>query len=220
MRLKYFLLLVMTIVLGLFTLISVEKSAASTVMGGNDLIARPNVDSATGVVFFDLNGPIQFNGIVTSWNIYALQSGGSIQLLIYQDAGPGQWSYVGGSGLENVSSIGINIFTLSSPISVSAGDYLAFWYPQNTTPSVAFSSVGASVNNHNWNTEPITDLSNFMGVIPDMSNAPLYWLDTWDKNSRTYSINVTGSPVPIPGTVLLLGSGLLGLGGWRRFRKS
>jgi hypothetical protein len=31
---------------------------------------------------------------------------------------------------------------------------------------------------------------------------------------------VEGSPVPVPATLLLLGSGLLGLGGWRRFRKS
>ncbi len=32
----------------------------------------------------------------------------------------------------------------------------------------------------------------------------------------TYNINIT----PLPGTLLLLGSGLLGLAGWRRFRKS
>lgn len=34
------------------------------------------------------------------------------------------------------------------------------------------------------------------------------------------SLTVSNSPVPIPGSVLLLGSGLLGLAGWRRFRKS
>jgi hypothetical protein len=32
--------------------------------------------------------------------------------------------------------------------------------------------------------------------------------------------NFTENPVPLPPTVLLLGSGLLGLAGWRRFRKS
>jgi len=32
--------------------------------------------------------------------------------------------------------------------------------------------------------------------------------------------SVNANPVPIPGSVLLMGSGLLGLVGWRRFRKS
>ncbi|MFA5183768.1 MAG: PEP-CTERM sorting domain-containing protein [Syntrophales bacterium] len=33
-------------------------------------------------------------------------------------------------------------------------------------------------------------------------------------------INLDAAPVPLPSTPLLLGSGLLGLAGWRRFRKS
>jgi hypothetical protein len=41
--------------------------------------------------------------------------------------------------------------------------------------------------------------------------------------STTISFDLTGSvapvPAPIPGAVWLLGSGLLGLGGWRKFRK-
>jgi len=54
-----------------------------------------------------------------------------------------------------------------------------------------------------------------------------YWLYVF--NSGDYfpladglynDIMVTGSPVPLPGSLLLLGSGLLGLAGWRRFRRS
>jgi hypothetical protein len=33
-------------------------------------------------------------------------------------------------------------------------------------------------------------------------------------------VRIDGTTVPLPGSVLLLGSGLLGLAGWRRFRKS
>jgi hypothetical protein len=41
--------------------------------------------------------------------------------------------------------------------------------------------------------------------------------------STTVSFNLTGSvspvPTPVPGAVWLLGSGILGLTGWRKFRK-
>jgi hypothetical protein len=33
-------------------------------------------------------------------------------------------------------------------------------------------------------------------------------------------LTITGSQVPIPGSLLLLGSGILGLGAWRRFKKN
>jgi hypothetical protein len=39
-------------------------------------------------------------------------------------------------------------------------------------------------------------------------------------NSGTVSVDVTiNSSVPLPSTLLLFGPGLLGLAGWRRFRK-
>jgi hypothetical protein len=37
---------------------------------------------------------------------------------------------------------------------------------------------------------------------------------------ESWSMVTVGAPVPLPPTVLLLGSGLLGLVGWRRFRKN
>ena len=75
--------------------------------------------------------------------------------------------------------------------------------------------------------------------------AGTYWLELsngvttdalylfWDKNDGPSLANaipggvigseaftVYGSKVPVPPSALLLGSGLLGLGGWRRLRKS
>jgi len=43
----------------------------------------------------------------------------------------------------------------------------------------------------------------------------------WRPDTEFYfdQFSVNANPVPIPGSVLLMGSGLLGLVGWRRFRK-
>lgn len=43
---------------------------------------------------------------------------------------------------------------------------------------------------------------------------------SWDQYYSVSEFQAYGSPVPVPPTVLLLGSGLLGLVGWRRIRKS
>lgn len=44
--------------------------------------------------------------------------------------------------------------------------------------------------------------------------------DYYYHRAFLYGVTVGANPVPLPPTVLLLGSGLLGLAGWRRIRKS
>lgn len=46
--------------------------------------------------------------------------------------------------------------------------------------------------------------------------------DPWPDNTSNINVafRVEGTPVPLPPSLWLLGSGLLSLGGWRRFRKS
>jgi hypothetical protein len=39
----------------------------------------------------------------------------------------------------------------------------------------------------------------------------------WNNNQGSFEVQVT--PVPVPGSLVFLGSGLLSLAGWRRFRK-
>jgi hypothetical protein len=51
-----------------------------------------------------------------------------------------------------------------------------------------------------------------------------YWTNdlatAWDINILNATAFVPPPAVPLPPSVLLLGSGLLGLAGWRRFKKS
>lgn len=77
---------------------------------------------------------------------------------------------------------------------------------------------------------PINGLSEFGNVTFTTANSSLFHAGEniiliSDANTGggpsggAFFVNVSYAPVPVPGTLLLLGSGLLGLSGWRRFRK-
>lgn len=168
-------------------------AAGDAVLGGNDVVPRATVDSATGVMFFDLNHPISERGRVESWRVYtASRAGvGQIELNIYRP-GPGGWVFVGASPLESVSWGQLNEFALPAPIPVEAGDLVGWWYPQGTVPSVMYDApVGQTLNNHNWPFDPITAPHT---DLPDLFTTQ--WHGPWDVNPRTYSIQVIGTACP------------------------
>ena len=172
------------------------NSGGVVTVGGNALIDRPHVDSATGVIFVDLNNPIQQSGPINEWSIYAGQAGGQVELLIYRPSG-NNWTFVGSSPLQTVSSVGINNFTLPSSINVQANDLVAFWYPPGTIPSVEANwDQGQTINNANWPSNPIDAgqlASIFKGTIPNLIGGPNFDNSHWDSNTRTYSIAVESS---------------------------
>ncbi|MCP4111210.1 MAG: hypothetical protein GY749_37740 [Desulfobacteraceae bacterium] len=73
---------------------------------------------------------------------------------------------------------------------MQAGDIIAWWYPDNTVPSVMYNNTyGQTMNNHDWPSEPMGDVQQ---DIPDLL-ANSYWNNTlWGINTRTYSIEVLG----------------------------
>lgn len=70
----------------------------------------------------------------------------------------------------------------------------------------------------------ISSLTGSSGAVLDLNHLWCYVLQDgvpYALPDGLYNnVLVENSPVPIPGSVLLLGSGILGLAGWRRFRKS
>jgi hypothetical protein len=69
-------------------------------------------------------------------------------------------------------------------------------------------------------------MGNYMGTIdPTITIAPWagFWVDNYTKYvyaTEIFNIEYPGLVVPVPSSILFFGSGLLGLAGWRRFRKS
>lgn len=70
-------------------------------------------------------------------------------------------------------------------------------------------SVGVTDNTFLW-------YNTGSGIITSATAFP----DNYFYNPADLNIQISGEQVPIPCTLLLLGSGLLGLGGWRRIRKN
>lgn len=241
-RLRILLALAMAILL----LGSFNASAAPISAGVPDsgITARYNRDGASGIHFIDLDSPVSGSGRITSWSIYAQMAipgwsdntdSRQVGLLFYRDTGSG-YTVVGKSPLETIPSGGwdkkYKFTNLGSGIQVKKGDYLGFFYPFQVTyiyvyPAesipggvIAFDFVPIDAGGHNvrwhepWGSSQNTELN--VGDSVDYS----WFYDLKFPNGRIYSINACGTLAPIPGAVLLLGSGLAGLAGLRlRFGK-
>jgi hypothetical protein len=163
--------------------------------GGNAPVAAPNTDSYYNFTVVDQNNPFSADGLINYWQVYASAPGDQIELLIVQ---PGTYDIVGTSSPETTTVAGLNTFTLSTPISVTAGDYIGFWEgtPQGGPSSVEFSYTGGT-----------------MDYTSDDSGPPTSPLSFEGSQDRTYSIYAS---TPEGGAswlyLLLAGAACLGAG--------
>ena len=191
-------------------LLTLSLNASAALISGGvsdaDIKARTQLDGAYGINFIDLVNPITGDGWLTSWSIYAGGTG-EVKLIIFRANGP-NYDVVGTSPFETISAAGKYTFTDlgSSGMAVKAGDYLGWYYPVTNSAGVISFDYGA--DNVAW-VEP-------WGSQPEAATPWMYNF----VQGRTYSINVSGSTVPLPPSVLLLGSGLMGLGLLRFRRKA
>ena len=93
------------------------------------------------------------------------------------------------------------------------GSFSGVWY-YNIREFDFFYGKILSVPTHDDQLSPLTD-----GAGNSWSFAATWWTNDWDNAPASAFTYSQEQVVPIPSTVWLLGSGLLGLAGWRKLRK-
>jgi hypothetical protein len=106
------------------------------------------------------------------------------------------------------------------PLAITVNDY-----PSSSSPPYAWSHANGSIGSNDSLTD--NDSGTFMAHIGDIIGinlgvgANVDFSGIGDFYAEAYNnMNLEVQAVPVPGAVWLLGSGLLGLGAWRRLRKS
>lgn len=174
--------------------LSAGLAQADTIVGGNAAIARTNVDGFSNFSIIDRNAPITTTGALSSWSVYAGNTG-SVALLIYRFDGS-QYSIVNSSAMQTPVA-GLNTFSLGAGFNVQAGDFVGLHL--GTPSSVMFDGSGAA-NSMSYSNNNAGMTAVFIG-----------------STSRTYSVNVSmadsaPATVPEPAVLSVYGAGFAGLG--------
>nr|AKL71652.1 NocS [Nostoc sp. CCAP 1453/38] len=98
-----------------------------TITGGNTPTKYDIADGATNFYLVDTNNPINDNGELTGWEIWA-ENTLPVQLMIYRKEAD-SWLVVGNSELQT-PVVGLNQFSISAPIKVNKGDFVGIYHPQ------------------------------------------------------------------------------------------
>lgn len=170
-------LLAVALLVAIMTLFATDVAyALAGLTAGNQPTDRAYADSRNNFYLVDTNNPFNYDGRATDWQIWA-ENANPVQLVIYRKAGA-VWSEVGRSELET-PSVGSNTFSLSSPISVQAGDYVGIYYP--SAGSVSFDKPAAEP----WDRGNLTGKVLF--TVPGAGSTAFS-----GSSDRVYSVEVTG----------------------------
>jgi hypothetical protein len=160
--------------------LSLSSSAvAQSVSGGNPVVAQPNVDTFQNFNILDRNNPIKGTGELTSWSFYAGNTK-PVELIIYRGTGNGPFTVVGSFGPVTPTTVGVNVFAITPPITVQTGDLMGFYFP--STGSVEFSLDPPGLSN----------FGNLSGTILFTANNSGNTTNFVDSSNRHYSSMVTG----------------------------
>ncbi|RMG76803.1 MAG: hypothetical protein D6711_03080, partial [Chloroflexi bacterium] len=170
-------LLIAPLLLLFITLIGLEIVQAQGLVGGNDVIDRPVVDTYDNFSMIDTHNPINMDGQVTAFEVF-VGTTEPVTLVIYRQTGPGpDFSIVGTSEQKTPTSVGFNQFQLTTPIQVQAGDLVGL-----VNSSVKFTMDPP----HN------PDFGDLSGTMLFSSNGAGLTTNFIGSSNRTYSVRVIG----------------------------
>lgn len=163
----------------------------SSVVGGNVVVDRPEVDTAAHFYLVDTNHPLNVDGKLDQWEIYA-GARTPVRLVIYRQQEDGTFSVVGMSDPAVTPVMGHNLFLLSKKIPVKAGDFVGAY--SSGTGSIVFNyDLPSSPVSSAFDPGDLTGTTLFLIDSPNPDPTDLPNPITFTRSSnRHYSIRVMG----------------------------